>query len=52
MVAISHKMFIGLLKNYTIKPLGLKVGCGEAREVNVRDTSAILTKICSCKVIC
>ena len=51
MVALSHIKFIGILTNCTIGLLVLKMGGGEAREVKMRDTSAILTGICSFKVI-
>ena len=42
MVALIHIKFMGLLKNFTIKMLGLKVGCGEACKLKVRYESAIL----------
>ena len=43
---------MGLLTNYVIGPLGLKVGVGEVREVKVREVSEMLTGRCSCTVIC
>ena len=51
MVALSHIKFIGILTNCKIGSLVFKTGGGEAREVKMRDTSAILTGICSFKVI-
>ena len=52
MVILSRIKFMGLLMNFVIRPLGLKVGGGEACEVKVSDASAILTGRCSCTVIC
>ena len=52
MATLSHIIFKGLLTNCMIGPLGFKVGGGEARELKVRDATAILNKICSCTVIC
>ena len=52
MVALRDKKNMGLLKNCSSGPVGLKVGGGEARKVKVRDASAILTGRCSCTVIC
>ena len=52
MVSLSHMKFMGILKIFTIIPLGLKVGGGEARRVKVKDASAIFTGRCSCTVIC
>ena len=43
-MALGHIQFMGVLMNFTVRPLGLKVGGGEAREVNVRSMSAILTR--------
>ena len=51
MVALSHIKFIGILTNCKIGSLVFKTGGGEAREVKMRDTSAILTGICSFRVI-
>ena len=50
MVTLSHIKCIGLLTNFTIGPLGLKVGGEEARKSKVRDASVIFTVTGSCKV--
>ena len=39
MAALSNIKCMGLIQDYTIVLLGLKVGVGEAREANVRDAS-------------
>ena len=39
MGALSHIKFMGILMNCTIRPLGLKVGVGEAHKVKLRDAS-------------
>ena len=49
-MALSHIKFMGILTNFTIGPLGLKVGGGKAYEVKVRDASVVLTGRCSCTV--
>ena len=51
-VALSYINFMEVLKNFMIRPLGLKLGGGEARKVKVSDASTILTGRCSCTVIC
>ena len=52
MVTLIHIKFMGLLTNYMIGPLGLKVGSGDVRELKVRGASDIFTQRCYCTVIC
>ena len=52
MVDLSYIIFMGILINFKIGPLVLKVVGGEAREVKVRDAGEMLTRRCSCTAIC